>query len=765
MSDSGDRRFELLRICCQISAVAVMALACLVLCGWAIHNPYLMSVIPGLVTMKANTATGLALSAISLWLLLPDESHKATVRIARLLALMVALIGASTLGEYLFRVNLGIDELLLRDPAGSTGTSAPGRLSPMTATAFIAIGLALILLDWETRRGRRPSQVLSLWAGFTAMLAISGYLFHATALTRILMYTQVAVHTAIGLFLLSIAIFLARPRSGIAGDLTRDGSGSSMARRLLPAVFLVPACLGWIRLQGQLAGLYGTEMGLTLNVTSNVVVFAVLVWWTARKLNQEFDHRSSAEAGVRKLNAELEERVAERTRSLEQQTGVLAEQAALLDLANDSIHVRDMNGRITFWNQGAVREYGWTAEQALGRVMHELLHTELPAPLDQVNAELLSKGLWEGELVNTRADQSRLSVSSRWALLRDAHGNPRAVLEINSDITESKQAKEALWTEKERAQVTLNSIGDAVICTDAADIITFLNPVAEQMTGWPSHEASGRPMAEVVRIVDATTREVIANPTKTAFGQDRAMHLPPNSILIRRDGYEIPIEDSVAPIHNREGQATGAVIVFRDVSAARAMAEQIAHLAEHDFLTGLPNRMLLNDRITQAIALAPRHGKKVALMFLDLDGFKQINDSLGHLAGDKLLQSIAKRLQSCVRRTDTVCRHGGDEFVVLFSEVQGTDNVETLAQQILASVAQSHSIDSHNLHVTGSVGISIYPDDGADAAALLENADAAMYQAKENGRQGYKFFALAMTVPGARMPFVEESSRRSVKRG
>ena len=148
-----------------------------------------------------------------------------------------------------------------------------------------------------------------------------------------------------------------------------------------------------------------------------------------------------------------------------------------------------------------------------------------------------------------------------------------------------------------------------------------------------------------------------------------------------------PIEDSVAPIHDREGQATGAVIVFRDVSAARAMALQITHSAEHDFLTGLPNRMLLNDRISQAIALAPRHMKQVAVLFLDLDGFKHINDSLGHPIGDKLLQSIAKRLVDCVRGSDTVSRQGGDEFVVLLSEVQQSDDAAITARRMLKAVA------------------------------------------------------------------------------
>jgi diguanylate cyclase (GGDEF)-like protein len=189
------------------------------------------------------------------------------------------------------------------------------------------------------------------------------------------------------------------------------------------------------------------------------------------------------------------------------------------------------------------------------------------------------------------------------------------------------------------------------------------------------------------------------------------------------------------------------VIVFRDVSSARALAEQIAHLAEHDFLTGLPNRMLLNDRIGQAIALAPRHGKKVALLYIDLDGFKQINDSLGHPSGDKLLQSVATRLQGCVRGTDTVSRQGGDEFVVLLSEVQRSEDVATLARQIVESVAESHSIDGQNLFVNGSIGVSIYPDDGLTAESLLKNADTAMYRAKTDGRKRYRFFTPSMNDP------------------
>jgi len=340
----------------------------------------------------------------------------------------------------------------------------------------------------------------------------------------------------------------------------------------------------------------------------------------------------------------------------------------------------------------------------------------------------------------------------------------RSLLRSLRYAVERKAMEEELFVEQERAQVTLNSIGDAVACTDISGNISFLNFVAEKMTGWTLVEAIGHPMPEILRIVDAVTREIISNPMEIETGQKTSLHLPPNSVLIRRDGFEIPIEDSVAPIHDRQGKSTGAVIVFRDVSVTRAMELQMAHLAQHDFLTGLPNRMLFSDRVRQAIAVAPRHLKKVAVLFLDLDGFKHINDSLGHAVGDKLLQSISKRLVNCVRGADTVSRQGGDEFVVLLSEMEKSEDAAITARRMLHAVAKAHSVEVHDLHVTASIGVSVYPDDGMDSETLIKNADTAMYQAKENGRQSYQFFKPAMNVRAVERQSIEESLRTALQR-
>ena len=329
---------------------------------------------------------------------------------------------------------------------------------------------------------------------------------------------------------------------------------------------------------------------------------------------------------------------------------------------------------------------------------------------------------------------------------------------------ERNNMEEALSAEKERAEVTLNCIGDAVVCTDNDGNITFMNMVAEQMTGWPASEGVGAPLVDVFRTLNSVSSEATETTAELAILQIRAVHMPPSCTLIRRDGLEIPIEDSIAPIRNRDGHAAGAVIVFRDVSHAKAMAQEIAHTAEHDSLTGLPNRLLLNDRIRQAIVAATRHETQVAVLFLDVDGFKHINDSLGHPTGDQLLQSIAQRLLTCARSVDTVSRQGGDEFVVLLSELTHPGAASAMAGLMLRAVAEPHVVGGHELHVTTSIGVSVFPDDGLNAETLIKNADTAMYQAKDNGRRSYQFFKPSMNARAVERQSIEESLRRALER-
>ncbi len=293
----------------------------------------------------------------------------------------------------------------------------------------------------------------------------------------------------------------------------------------------------------------------------------------------------------------------------------------------------------------------------------------------------------------------------------------------------------------ERVKFTIDSIGDAVASTNEDGAINYLNRKAEELTGWKLGEAVGKPACDVLQILDANSREPVRDYLERAAEQNQTLYLPGDCLLIRRDGSELPVEDSVAPIHDAEERTIGAVIVFRDVSAAQSVKRQITRSAEYDFLTGLPNRMLLRDRVSQAITMASRHTKRVGVLFMDLNGFKKINDTSGHDAGDKLLQSISNRLSNCVRTSDTVSRHGGDEFVILLAELEGPEGAAVTAKKLLSAVARPHVIDGRPLRVTASIGVSLYPEDGEDAETLFRNADSAMYEAKKGPvGYGYLFF-------------------------
>jgi diguanylate cyclase (GGDEF)-like protein len=209
---------------------------------------------------------------------------------------------------------------------------------------------------------------------------------------------------------------------------------------------------------------------------------------------------------------------------------------------------------------------------------------------------------------------------------------------------------------------------------------------------------------------------------------------------------------------------TGAVMVFHDVSTARALSLRMSYLAQHDSLTDLPNRIVFSDRLTHAMAVAHRHGKKLAVLYLDVDRFKHINDSLGHAIGDRLLQSVAQRLLACVRGSDTVSRQGGDEFVILLAELTHPQDAAVSADKILQALSTPHQIDEHNLHLTVSIGIVTYPDDGTEAETLMQNADFAMYDAKDNGRNNYQFFKSDMNVRAIERQSLENDLRHAVER-
>ena len=331
------------------------------------------------------------------------------------------------------------------------------------------------------------------------------------------------------------------------------------------------------------------------------------------------------------------------------------------------------------------------------------------------------------------------------------------------NIIARKKVEEALFKEKTRAEIALNSIGDGVICTDVHGNIDYMNVAAEALTGWPREDAHGRPIEDVFKLINGSTGEDVPNPVNLVLQSGEPMGLDADTTLLRRDRSAAGIEDSAAPIRDWNGRLTGVVIVFHDVSAAQAMREKMAHLAHHDFLTNLPNRVLLNDRIAQAVVQARRHRTLFAVMFLDLDNFKHINDSLGHETGDLLLQSVTQRLQACIRDNDTLSRQGGDEFIILLSDCENMQAITTIAEKIQLALMAPHSIGNCELFVSASIGISLFPTDGISAEVLIKNADTAMYHAKETGRNTHRFFNAEMHIRAVERQSIESSLRRAMR--
>ncbi len=300
--------------------------------------------------------------------------------------------------------------------------------------------------------------------------------------------------------------------------------------------------------------------------------------------------------------------------------------------------------------------------------------------------------------------------------------------------------------ESEIAQITLNSIGDAVITTDFDGSVLFLNPVAESLTGWTQTEAAGKSLDEVLHIVNQVSRQPLASLAYHAVRQNKIIVNDPsnNCVLISRANQEYSIEYSASPIRNAEGYVLGCVLVFHNITEKLQLIEQFSWQAGHDTLTRLPNRTLLSDRLEQAVAHAQRQEKLLLVCFMDLDGFKAVNDQHGHELGDKLLIEVARRLLNVVRSDDTVSRLGGDEFVLLLSEISTMDEADIVISRILDEMARPFLIEQQTLKISASIGLTVFPFDSSDTDTLIRHADQAMYEAKQSGRNRFHLFDARM---------------------
>jgi diguanylate cyclase (GGDEF)-like protein/PAS domain S-box-containing protein len=411
---------------------------------------------------------------------------------------------------------------------------------------------------------------------------------------------------------------------------------------------------------------------------------------------------------------------------------------AIMEDMKESYYETDLDGNFTFFNDALCRQLGYSREELMGMNYRIYIPPEHVKKQSKLNKQVYQTGnpneLFLMEQI--RKDGKRIFTESSVFPLRNEKGEVVGFRGIGRDVTERLQMEEALRRSEARYRAILEEIEEGYYEVDLSGNFTFVNDAACRQFGYSRQELMGMNYRIYV------PKEDVKNVYK-AWNKVYRTGEPLKSFLfasIRKDGVQIFLENSISPLRNKEGKIIGFRSISRDITERKQFEQKLAEMATHDALTGLPNRILLSDRLMVGAALARRNGHRLAVLMLDLDRFKAVNDALGHSVGDELLKDVGQRLYSIMRKSDTISRIGGDEFVLVLPQISRMDDVTTFAQRILGAFEEPFVFGGHRLQVTTSIGIAVYPEDGTDMENLLKNADSAMYSAKEQGRGIYKYY-------------------------
>ncbi len=439
---------------------------------------------------------------------------------------------------------------------------------------------------------------------------------------------------------------------------------------------------------------------------------------------------------------------------------------AIFESSVDAILAVDPMRHIVLASPSVSRIFGYDPEELTGRSI-SILYARTEDFIEQGRLRYSREAgetLSAYEVEYRRKDGSTFpgEASGRKILSAKGNGTIAGYMVMIRDISRRRQLMNALAREKEQWFVTLKSLGEGVIVADATGHVTFMNPAAELLTGWSFLEASGQPVTEIYVAVTEEETESRSNPVGHCLSTGQIVGLSNTTCLLTRDGRRRAVEDSASPIRDGE-RTTGVVLVFRDVTEKREMERQLAHQARYDYLTQIPNRVLFHDRFDQALARSRRSGSSLALLYMDLDSFKEINDTLGHAAGDIVLKSAADRLVKAVREEDTVARMGGDEFTVIMAGFSKKEEVVETVGRIFSALSGPLTLGGQEISLSASVGVALFPGDGEDVDRLLRNADIAMYKAKERRGNAVEFFRAELTGEIEKRVVFSADIRRAMK--
>ena len=431
---------------------------------------------------------------------------------------------------------------------------------------------------------------------------------------------------------------------------------------------------------------------------------------------------------------------------------------ALIDAIPNPVYYKDVEGRYRVYNRAWQELWGTEGQDWIGKTVHDMFDADIARLHDERDRPLFEKpaAVQYEALMPTDAGRKREMLYNKVSFV-DREGRIAGLIGTVTDVTRYKETERALEASEARFRVLTESGLDLISVLAEDGTILYQSLALKNLLGYDPAETLGHNVFELVHREDVdAARAAFRRIIET--GQFRE---PVEFRICHRDGqwrtFESLGTNCVANPHIR-----GVVFNSRDVTDRKAIQQRIQHLAYHDNLTGLPNRGLLQDRLAHSIARAERGNRKVAVLFIDLDNFKNINDTLGHDVGDELLRQVAKRLAECVRAGDTIARQGGDEFIVLLDNLEDGRGASVVAQKILNSLRAPFGLGGTEQHVSGSVGIAVYPEDGRDAQTLMKNADTAMFHGKGIGKNTYQYFTAQMNIAVKRRMTLESALRRAV---
>ena len=641
---STARRLASLKAFSRLASGFALLVGTLVLVGWALGLSLLTSVLTGLSTMKANTAAGFMLAGASLWLLRgerADRSSTAAHRAGQALALVVALIGLLTISEYLFEWDLGIDELLFRVDPGTGVSGASGRMGLNTAAGFLLVGAGLLLLDVETRRGVRPAEWLALGAAAIAVPVLVGYAYSVQSF-RMVSYSQMALHTALTFAVLSAGLLCARPDRGLMAIATGEGPGGVLVRRLLPAIALVPFVVGWLRLEGQRAGLYGTEIGLILFATFNVAVIAAVLYRQAWLLDRADVDRRRAEALVetrareQALVAELGQRALAGRDPSDLMNDIVRETAAVLDVPLCKILELRPDGESFLLRAGVGWKEGYVGHAAVAAGADSqagyTLASDAPVIVADLRAErrfsgpalLCEHGVVSGISVIIRGHERAFGVLGAHTQRRRVFSSDDvsfllAVANVVAAAIENARTRAALQASEARFRRLLEWAPDAIVTVGGDGRIVFVNERTGRLFGYDAAELLGQPVEMLVpeRVRPAHEGQCRAYQHEP---QPRPMGVGLELSARRKDGSEFPVEISLSPVQSDDGVLVSCAV--RDVTA-RHQAEEAMRRSEARY------RALFMDALTANYVSTP-DGRLVGCnpAFAQLFGFASVEEAM-----------------------------------------------------------------------------------------------------------------------------------------